>query len=649
MSAVKESKNQIKGRLIVYVGYDDGYFDTIKGRYHKQLPKNEFTFHQIKPKDEKHYQKIFVLLAKVKPGVIYLDFSKHRKTQLKLAQLLTRENATKTIPIVGLVETKANVRECISSGVTFTHVKCGEYYDVVYDPFVWAYPKEVTAPNFAKAKFTKEADLIDDFRIGYITKDAIHAEGNIELKIGEKIRLDTAIPKSSIPSKHFIVKNVVDHNLYYDFKYAYELEFVFVDEPALDESHMGDALGEADAEKRRKAELKAAQLVQQAKQTYLEELRQAKKKHLDWLKGKVYDSQAKKTKILVVDPGFMVLQREKLLDEFPFTIRTQSFLSETMREINMLRPNIIAFQFIRHDLFDHEVIDIFEPDKVQKTSVPTSQLSLEEKEVREKILNTEKEKSRTEFLRMMNMIHSLEGYKPFIIVFNCFDYNSKYFQENFKYPLILTHPGHPDLDAITKMATVFENKQDAALKEKIDKKVASLKKTDPNKYRRLSAADFAEEHVYIKKDDLLSYGAYTYPIEIETMNESELTFNIDTEIDLTSFRMSFPVEMAVTLIPDQGKKFQTSGKKLIYKALIHSVDENDKKTLRKHINEIFFDPLKKERAKEEEAFKKVNEEALKKRREEKGESDQEKDEESDQEAVEGENSGPGDAGPKSNV
>lgn len=620
MDAAKDSKNQVKGRLVVYVGYDDGYFDTIKGRFHKQLPKIEFTFHQIKPKDEKHYQKIFVLLAKVKPAVIYLDFSKHRKTQLKLAQLLTRENATKVIPIVGLVETKANVRECISSGVTFTHVKCGEYFDVVYDPFVWAYPKEVSAPNFAKAKLTKQAELIDDFRIGYITKDSIHAEGNIELKIGEKIRLDTAIPKSSIPSKHFIVKNVVDHNLYYDFKYAYELEFVFVDEPALDESHLGDALGEADAEKRRKAEFKAAQLVEQAKKTYLEELRQAKKKHLDWLKGKIYDSQAKKTKILVVDPGFMVLQREKLLDEFPFTIRTQSFLSENMRELNMLRPNIIAFQFVRHNLFDTEEVSIFDQDKPQKSSPSTGQLSLEEKEERELILNAEKEKSRTEFLRMMNKIHSLEGYNPFIIVFNCFDYNSKYFQENFKYPLILTHSGHPDLDTITNMAAVFESKQDATQKEKIERKVAALKKSDPNKYRRLSPADFAQEHVYIKKDDLLSYGAYTYPIEIETMNESELTFNIDTEIDLTSFRMNFPVDMAVTLIPDQGKKFQVSGKKLIYRALIHSVDEIDKKTLRKHINEIFFDPLKKERAKEEEAFKKINDEALKKRLEERGES-----------------------------
>lgn len=628
--------NKKKGKLVVYIGRDEGYFETLKARFAKQFAKTEFTYHIISPQKKEDYQKIFLLTVRYRPDIIYIDFSEDRLTQLKLGQLLTRENSLKEVPTVGLVETKANIQECISSGVTFTHVKCGEYYDVVFDPFFWAFPKETTPPSFARAKMHQQVDLINDFRVGYITKNGIHAEGDLPLNVGEKIKLNSSIPKNNIPSPFYIVKEVSQSNLYYDFRYSYELDFIFVDEPEfnVDES----SFGEVDEEKREKAKREAQKKENQLKEQYKEEIKRAKKRHKAWLQDRMLDSQPKKTKILVVDPGLKVFESDKLIESYPYTVRTQSFLSENLDEIERIRPHIIAFQYIAHDLFKDRESDIIQAGKKILGASNASALdeekgeeniSLEIREEREKIINEEKEKSRSEILKLVNKIEGVKDYRPFIVVFNSFDFTSESLKENFKYPYMLSNKGHINLSTVTDLAKVFEKRQDTLYHDKIKKKVESLKKSDPHKYRNLKYSDFDEYKFFVKKDDPLSYASYSYPVELEDMTESELTFKIDKEIDHCVFRFNFPVPLTITLINNQDKKFQSDGKLYQYKALIHSVDEDDKKKIRTAINEVFFEPIKKQRQAEEHEYQEVHEKALKARHDEPGgdKKDAENDEE----------------------
>lgn len=634
-----KGKNKNNGKQVVYIGRDEGYFHTLKARFAKQFPQTQFNYHTMAPRNKEDYQKVFLIVARYRPAIIYIDFSEDRLSQFKLAQLLTRENSLKKVPTVGLVEAEANIRECISSGVTFTHVKCGEYHDVVFDPFNWAFPKETEAPNFARAKMNRPVDLINDFRIGYITKDGIHAEGDIPLEVGEKISLSSSIPQKNIPSSYYIVKAVEETNLYYDFRYAYELDFVFVDEPQLDEESIGDALGEVDEEKKQKAQELAAKKSKQLEDQYHEDIRVAKKRHRAWLQDRMLDSYPKITKILIVDPGLKVFEEEKLIESYPYTIRTQSFLSEDLDEIERLRPNIIAFQFVQHDLFEQREEDISQAtykalnaadagvnqkDRNIEEGGPLQEISLEEKEKREKIIHDEKEKSRTELLRLVNKVKGIKGHEPFIIVFNSFDYTSQTLKDNFNYPLMLSNKEHINLKTVSELAEVYQNKQETLHQEKIKKKVESLKKSDPHKYRNLKYSDFEDDKAFIKKDDPLSYASFSYPVELETMTESDLTFKIDKEIDHCVLRMDYPVPMTITLVANQDKKFQKDGKLYQYKGLIHSVDETDKKEIRKAINEVFFDPLKKKREKEQEAYQAVHENALKKRDEQAQELENEK-------------------------
>lgn len=617
-----------KTKKIFYVGADTGYLETIKTRIIQSYPAEKFEFPVISPKDPRLYQRIFAHLVTNNPTIIYIDFSLNRDAQLKLAQLITRETTLKNIPVIGLVEEKEHVRDCLSSGVSITHVKCGEYHDVVYNPMLLAFPKSVAKPQFAKAKFSKQVELIDDFRVGYITKDSVHAEGNILLQPGDVITVHLDMPSSLLPSKDFVVKAVDDKNLYYDYKYSYELEYVYVNKPEIQESDQADLLGETDPKKKEKKQQEIQKRLKQQEAEYSDILSRTKKKIRDWVQDKSDGSAPKKTRIMIVDPGLTVMKLDKLMDEYPYAIRFQTQMSHNYQELMRLRPNIIAYQFIRDDLFEPFQDWLRPPKKNQppaKEEPVKPELTLEEIELREKLTNEAAEEARQELIRLISFIKQLGDYNPFLIIFNCDKYTSNAFQESFKYPLVLTHKSSVDLGIITHMAQVLEKKQEDGYNQKLAEKIKSLKIKDPQKYRNLKPSDFEEVRFYIRKDSSLSHGSYHYPVTIETLTESELTFNTEAELDLTSFRLSFPLDLSIALVPTQdGKKFEVNGKLKIYKALIHSVDELDKKGIRRYVNEIFFNPLNQKKAEEARKFQEVQEKALKEREEAKRKAEEEK-------------------------
>jgi hypothetical protein len=602
-------------KVILYIGLDPSYLDSLKPRFSKNYPHEKFDYQVIAIDRKRMYQRIFAHVVELQPIIIYIDFSINREDKLKLAQLLTRESALSHVPIVGLVDEKSHVRECLSSGVAITHVKCGEYHDVVYDPMLIAFPKLVVKPQFAKAKFSKQVELIDDFRVGYITKELIHAEGNVPLEIGQMVMLHIDLPSSLVPSKKFIVKSVDNKNLYYDYKYSYDLQFVYVDEPEISEKDRDDLLGETDEKKIEEMRKRIEERLKQKKAEYTDTLKRAKNKLRDWVDGKSDGSAPKKTKIMIVDAGMSVMRGDKLIDEYPYAIRFQTKLSENFQELMRLRPNIIAFQFVPDTLFS-ENEHWLDPTKNPERGLKDNELTAEELEAREKIIEQVQEDSRHELVRLISFIRELGDYNPFLIIFNCKKYSSASFQESFKYPLVLTHQSSVDLGVITHMAQVLEKKQDESYQQKIQAKIKALKTKDPAKYRNLKAQDFEEVRFYINKQNPLSFGSYNYPVTIETLTESELTFSTEAELDLTNFRLDYPVPMSIALVPDDdGKKFSMNGKLMTYKALIHSVDEIEKKKIRRYINEIFFDPINQKRAQEQQQFDEVQSKAIKEREE----------------------------------
>ena len=90
------------------------------------------------------------------------------------------------------------------------------------------------------------------------------------------------------------------------------------------------------------------------------------------------------------------------------------------------------------------------------------------------------------------------------------------------------------------------------------------------------------------------------------MTESDLTFSSQFELDIGTYRLDFPVAMSIRIVPIGGNTYELDGDNRFYRALIHSVGEEDKKKIRQFVNEIFFSELNQKRIAEEQAFKELN-------------------------------------------
>lgn len=573
--------NEKAGRKLLYVGDDRSYWNELKIRFKNTYKHIEFEYLHLAPAENEHFQTIYVKVFDLRPSIIYIDISKDTRKQLKLCRLIKREFLFKDTPMVTLVDKFELLRDAKVSGADFIHIKCGEYHDVVYDPYYMCYPKEASKPEFAVARMERDAQLIEDFRIGYITPTSIHAEGDVRLEKGQLVQLDSVIPTKVIPSRKFVVTEVSQSDLYFDHKYSYDLDFLFVDKPELDANALDPVAEKA------KFEEKMA--------IYQDQLRRAKKGNRDWVLDNMDNSAPKKTKILIVDKAMTTLRsHEHFIDKFPYLIRCQALLSDDLHELHSYRPSLFVFQYPDIELSAKDLL--LDEDEKQKKIAELKEL-------------IEEYTHRLELL--VETIKKIEGHTPFILIYNCKTINSKGFQERFKYPLILANASKLSLDNIVQLAEIYENKQQNKLKAAITQKVKDLKKQDPVKYKTLKESDFEDKRFYIKKNHDLSFVSIRHSITILSLSETEIKFSTNADLELGSYRMEFPVKMGVGLVPQEGKKCVSQGGQFYYHGMIHSVGEREKKALRQFINEVFTATVSEAEQKELDAFKKLNEQIQK--------------------------------------
>jgi hypothetical protein len=587
MESAKKNKN-----IIVYCGKDKGYYQTLVQRYQSTYGHLDFTLYNLV--QETDYLPMLSKLIELDPVIVYIDFSSNTKSSLKLSRQLNRLSTFTKVPVIGLVDDTSNLKECWASGVNLTHVKCGEIHDVLYHPMILGLPEKVKKPTFARGKFKKpvEVDLINDFRIGYITPTYIHAEGDFPQKKGDVLELKTSLPNDLIPSKKFIVNDVTNNDLYYDFEYAYNLGITFVDEPEFDDGELDKAMALEDP----KAKQNMINQIELAKKTRIEDhknqIRICKKKHKAWVVDKLTFSKPKKTKVLIVDKEMAFLKTVKgTLDQYPYTIRLQTILTEDIRSLRKVFPHIIAMNFISKSFLE---------------TMENPNLTEIEREALQEEFKVRETNSLNQVGRLIKRIKATDSYTPFVIIFNCSNYSSKALQDTYEYPLVMCHDGPMDLDFILKMAELFERKQEEKYEKKVEEKILALRKEDPMKYGRLTKADFEEQRYYVSKSDNLSFVSSRQRIEIRSISESDLTFSCEEELGQSTYRLEDPIRCSVTIVPVDGKISVKDGGVNVYRGLIHSLGELDKKELRRYVNDTFFTDINEKRSKELEDFQQLN-------------------------------------------
>ncbi len=577
-------------KTVLYLGTDEGYLASIEKYAQHKYGSLELDFIATNIGEKLGYLKVFLDILSNPPALIYIDFSSNLKEHIQIARLIKRENSLRHIPLSGLVDKKSEVRGCLAAGADFVHVKCGEYEDVVYHAIFLMNRKLVTPQPYARAKMDRAVNLVDDFRISYISEKGIHAEGNLQVKEGSEITIQNAIPRQVIASQRFRVSKIEQNNLYYDASHAYDFDFLFVDAPkaAVNDLEMMIASTD-DAAEKAKLEQKLRQQREQHEAEMATELSYARKKVKDWVKQSSFDSTPKTTKLLLIDRQLkFVNSADRDLDRYPFTLRMQTALREDVPEIRSLRPSIIAFQYLSFDL---------------------DQMDEDEREQMGDAIKLETEAAQAQLKMIFDYLRSCSGsYNPIVMIFNAPTTQAKEFQDQYQYPLIILKPGHIDLPAMAAVADNFQRNEKQRREKKIKDKIQELKAKEPAKYRALTPAFFDEVRFYVKKSHELSYASTTYEVSLVSLTESEVELVSECELELRTYRLNFPVPLSLRLVAQKdGAPFKEApdGKKL-FQGLIHSIGEEDKMEIRRQINEVFFSPLKEKREQEKAHFRELN-------------------------------------------
>ncbi len=452
---------------ILYIGSEQNYFTNIIFRYKTSYPTTKWDFQLIEVNSTSSGEHIFLDLIRLHPKIIYIDFCNFQEQMFLLSELVSRDPLFSKVPLVGLTDKKEAVRECLGVGADFMYVKGGEFFDLVYAPMLMAFPKQVKPVKFAKAKLSREVDLIDDFRIGYIAPTYMHVEGNFFLEEGKTVVFESEVPSKTVPSKRFTVRNHSESNLYYDFNYSYDLDFAFVDEPVLEEEHQDDALGVTDEKERLKIIKKAKKNQELLIQNYKNDYLFAQKKHKDWVIDHLDLNLEKKTKVLIVDRNMRIFSLTHNMDyRKKYSFRCFTSFEENYRNILKIRPSIIVLQLLSEVAPAEDALFEKALEKIKHSEVQHEFTSNEEKKRYTYFVENIPAWQKTEISsvgQLVSEIKKQDNYSPIIVLFNCFWHTSKSLQESFMYPMIVTYGHSLNMDVVVNLADIYEKRQEEKL------------------------------------------------------------------------------------------------------------------------------------------------------------------------------------------
>lgn len=308
--------------LLYYFGDDKVFYTNLREAL-KTSTQDSVTLKKFYASQESAIQSLFSEVVQGQPDAVLIDFSLHPEDYLHLARILVRTPFKKNIQIIGILDhlqTSQMLIEAQTTGLSLCFIKSDHARDMVLNLLRLLYPKKMQGPNYVKVQLneTWPSGLVS--KVGYIHEEGLHFETNLKLKVGEVIKLDHFWRnKSLIPSKEVSIKKVEEKNLVYNYSYAIDADFEFI-----------DSIKSPD--KTPEEEVKRYNLIDEAKYRY---------KRI-FLKN-MGTSQAKRAKVLAIDSKFLIYNDKKRSDRFPYMLRCLGSELNLLAEVNKYNPHIIIF------------------------------------------------------------------------------------------------------------------------------------------------------------------------------------------------------------------------------------------------------------------------------------------------------------------
>ena len=514
---------------IKYIGNDEKYWDTLKSRFERDFSQFSAEFNtqvvdeKFSPKDE------FIDICNSDSNIVYIDFTVEPSKILKLAKLLCRNNETRRISVVGLYSytddfDSSIISRAIAASIRINHFKCAEITDVVSNPI---YMLDANLIDSATSVLSKKIDKFNvrlPIRVGYIDNRCFHIETNSYLKVGDIVDISTHPLKEIMPSTKVFVEKFYESNLYYNCRYAYDLEFIYIDNDFFSATNKNWILfkklknGELEFEDLNKHDQDQIFSDMEKRKEVFQPIQDSIQK---WIDDNDQDEIKKRLKILIIDKTLSIFKElDGINEDFAYSVNFQTMLMKDLYQIQRSLPHLIIYRL------DNENNDFHMLEKI-----------------RDKIVS----------------MKEFNPY-PFILVFNSSDETSK-LRDKLNYENCISYAGDVHLDEIKKMAKILDDKKHI---------------TD------------TQDRVYLKLRDPMSLIYIKKNFNVIAMTESNLYFESKLEIPMwTVFIVDAPIKMLFTVIPHEDSgKFKTE--KNVYRAMINGVGEMQKAQIRRMINKSFM-------------------------------------------------------------
>ena len=217
---------------IYYIGHDGTYWSRLQTGFNSAYPEFNFVFYQIEPSGEPSSKKLFVELYENKPAIIYIDLSAHIEMGIRLAKLINRNNEMRLCAVVGLYDYFHGyeiIKRGVNAAIRLNHIKMTEMQDAVYGPISLLNVNKAQMPEYVYGRDIGAFEISIPMRVGYVEENLFHIETNTYLKVGDIVDIERHPLTKVMPSKKVYVQKFYKNNLYYNKRFAYDLEFMYID------------------------------------------------------------------------------------------------------------------------------------------------------------------------------------------------------------------------------------------------------------------------------------------------------------------------------------------------------------------------------------------------------------------------------------
>lgn len=521
------NKDKDKETRILFVGRDVRFFDRIKDEANSNYPELEFEFQTLTFESNFAAQDLFCEINSSPVDIIYIDLTQDSVQGLYLAKLISRNNELHKVSMVGLLSVNGDaseqlLRNALNSGFKIIHYKSVEIFEVIYDPISLLDVDKAHTRELVVGKNMGEVEILQPLRVNYVEDNHFRIETNSYLKEGEIMEVDNHPLIEIMPSKKLYVDRFTGRDLYYNRRFSYDLEFIYIDNDFFSSSNKNWLIYKKLKSSQNLDSESVEDIDEAIREEVLSDMEKRKqafsgiKQKIDkWIETYSPLSTPKVLKIMIFDHSLEIFKQMNCrIEDFPFSLNFQTKVVGDAYQIKRSTPHLIVFNF------------------------------------------DERENSFEAFDTIMRKVKSLVDYSPAIVVSN-FTHNKESLLKKYSYKNLIVFSEDIQLEEISKMASMLDSK------------------------KRLSVNS---ERVYPKSKDLHSFISMRRTISIVSASEIILYLKSDTKMPVfTVFEMKTPIKMLLTIVPFKEGELRPEGDD-IYRALIHGISERERQILRVLIN-----------------------------------------------------------------